>query len=100
VSALCCVSYLPILIVVSGIIRAYIGSAWTLTFLRLTKWPADQKSADLLPNEPIEPEPLPEISENSDPADRSAEPEAADEIDEAVDSTEDKAAEDTLPEDF
>jgi hypothetical protein len=30
------VLYLPVLLVLSGILRAYIGSAWTLTYLRLT----------------------------------------------------------------
>ncbi len=32
--------YLPFLVVLSGILRAYIPSAWTLTFLRLTNKPA------------------------------------------------------------
>ena len=36
ISAICLVAYLPFLIVLSGILRSYIGSAWTLTFLRLT----------------------------------------------------------------
>lgn len=99
-SGLCCLAYLPVLIVVSGIIRAYIGSAWTLTFLRLTRGPAVKKSAELLPNEPVEPEPLPEISENTDATDRSAEPGAVDKTDKPADSTEDNAPEDTLPEDF
>lgn len=36
VSLLCVVAYLPILLVVSGIVQAYIKSAWTLTFMRLT----------------------------------------------------------------
>ena len=31
--------YLPVLLVLSGIIRAYISSTWTLTFLRLTASP-------------------------------------------------------------
>lgn len=35
-SILCVVLYLPVLLVLSGILRAYIGSAWTLTYLRLT----------------------------------------------------------------
>ena len=37
VSGICLVVYLPVMIVLSGILRSYIGSAWTLTFLRLTK---------------------------------------------------------------
>ena len=35
-AALCLVAYLPVLIVLNGILRGYIESAWTLTFLRLT----------------------------------------------------------------
>ncbi|HEX7974679.1 MAG TPA: hypothetical protein VF498_09745 [Anaerolineales bacterium] len=37
---LCVVIYLPILIVISGILRSYIESAWTLTYLRLMNRPA------------------------------------------------------------
>jgi len=36
ISILCVVLYLPVLLVLSGILRAYIGSSWTLTYLRLT----------------------------------------------------------------
>jgi len=36
VSAVCCLSYLPVLILLSGILQAYIKTAWTLTYLRLT----------------------------------------------------------------
>ena len=90
VSGLCCAANLPVLIVVSGIIRAYIGSAWTLTFLRLTRGAAVEKSAELLP----------EVSEDTDPVDPSGELETSDEPDQPADATEDKAPEDTLPEDF
>jgi hypothetical protein len=41
ISALCFVGYLPVLIVLSGILRTYIGSAWTLTFLNLTSAPPE-----------------------------------------------------------
>ncbi|MFN2153411.1 MAG: hypothetical protein ACK2T5_17550, partial [Anaerolineales bacterium] len=92
-SGLCCAAYLPVLIVVGGIIRAYIGSAWTLTYLRLTRRPVE-KSADLLLDE------LNNAIEDMDPKDPSAESETTDEIDEPADSTEDKAPDDTLPEDF
>jgi len=37
----CFVAYLPVLLVLSGILRGYIESAWTLTFLRLTAKPAE-----------------------------------------------------------
>jgi hypothetical protein len=36
ISILCLVLYLPVLLVLSGMLRAYIGSAWTLNYLRLT----------------------------------------------------------------
>ena len=35
-AALCFVAYLPVLILLNGVLRAYIESAWTLTYLRLT----------------------------------------------------------------
>jgi hypothetical protein len=37
ISLACCAVYMPILIFFNGIITAYIQSAWTLTYLRLTK---------------------------------------------------------------
>jgi hypothetical protein len=37
VSLVCCAAYLPVLIILSGILQSYVRSAWTLTFLRLTK---------------------------------------------------------------
>jgi hypothetical protein len=37
VSGLCFVLYLPVLLVVHGILSAYIQSVWTLTYLRLTR---------------------------------------------------------------
>lgn len=36
VTVLCFVAYLPVLIVLNGILQSYIRSAWTLTYLRLT----------------------------------------------------------------
>jgi hypothetical protein len=35
-AALCFVVYLPVLLVLGGIVRAYVGAAWSLTYLRLT----------------------------------------------------------------
>jgi hypothetical protein len=35
-AVVCFVSYLPVLLVLSGILRSYIETAWTLTFMRLT----------------------------------------------------------------
>lgn len=39
IAGLCLVVYLPVMIVLGGIIRAYYESAWTLTYMRLTKPP-------------------------------------------------------------
>lgn len=63
VSGICCIAYLPFLIVFGGIIRAYIGAAWTLTYLRLTQGAAVEEPVELLPDEPVEPETLPEVVE-------------------------------------
>lgn len=100
VSGLCCVAYLPVLIVIGGIVRAYIGSAWTLTYLRLTKGPAVEKPAELLPDESVELEPLPEAAEDTEAVEQSAISDIADEPDETTVSKEETAPEDTLPEDF
>jgi hypothetical protein len=35
-AGLCFLAYLPVLLVLSGILRAYIDTAWTLTYMRLT----------------------------------------------------------------
>ena len=53
IAALCFVAYLPILILLGGILRSYVGSAWTLTFMRLTV------QAEPLEGEPLEPLPEP-----------------------------------------
>lgn len=37
ISLACCAVYMPVLIFFNGILTAYIQSAWTLTYLRLTK---------------------------------------------------------------
>jgi len=91
--AICCVAYLPVLIVIGGIIRAYIGAAWTLTYLRLTRGPAVEEPAELLPEISPDPEPLPEATQGS----------AAEEgPEEVADAAPEKPAdsEDPLPEDF
>jgi hypothetical protein len=41
VAGLCFLAYLPLLLILSGILRAYLTSAWTLTFLRLTAPPVE-----------------------------------------------------------
>jgi len=55
--------YLPFLLVLSGILRAYTQSAWTLTFVRLTTKPSPLPVETL----PVEPPPAP-IAEESPPA--------------------------------
>jgi len=35
------VGYLPILIVLGGVLRAYIQTAWTLTYIQLTTGPKE-----------------------------------------------------------
>lgn len=37
IGGVCCAVYLPILLILNGILTAYIQSAWTLTYMRLTK---------------------------------------------------------------
>jgi len=44
-AAICFVAYLPVLIVLNGVLRAYIESAWTLTYLRLTGKPVAVEEA-------------------------------------------------------
>jgi hypothetical protein len=106
-SALCCVAYLPVLIVVNGIIRAYIGTAWTLTYLRLTKGPVVDEPSELPSGEPVDPETLPEVVQEPVAEDEVPEsaPDENDNIDETVvsngkDVTDVSPGEDTLPEDF
>lgn len=50
-ATLCFVAYLPFMIVLGGILRSYVISAWTLTFLRLTASDAP------IEQEPLEPLP-------------------------------------------
>jgi hypothetical protein len=38
-AAVCIVAYLPVLLILNGILRSYIETAWTLTFMRLTGKP-------------------------------------------------------------
>jgi membrane-anchored glycerophosphoryl diester phosphodiesterase (GDPDase) len=45
----CCAAYLPVLIFFNGIITAYIQSAWTLTFMQLSK-PQESASVIIEPN--------------------------------------------------
>ena len=51
IGGLCLAAYIPVLILLSGVLQAYIQTAWTLTYLRLTS-PSVEKALD----EPIEKE--------------------------------------------
>ncbi len=53
VAGLCFVGYLPILVVLGGILRAYIQSAWTLTYMQLTQTPGEpvEEADDSSPEE-------------------------------------------------
>lgn len=54
--------YLPILLILSGILKAYISSAWTLTFMRLTA-----KPSQLMPVEPLVTPPPEPVDEQAPP---------------------------------
>lgn len=46
-SALCCVAYVPVLILLSGILQSYIKTAWTLSYLEITGYePSETESLD------------------------------------------------------
>jgi hypothetical protein len=49
IGGICFLIYLPVLILASGIIKAYVQSAWTLTFLRVT---GSGPAAETVPAEP------------------------------------------------
>lgn len=49
ISGLCFVLYLPVLILLSGILQSYVSSAWTLTYLNLTTAPS-RPEKDLIPD--------------------------------------------------
>ena len=54
IGGLCLVAYLPVSLLASGILYTYIGSAWTLTYLRLTPAAAAplESNAPILADEP------------------------------------------------
>jgi len=60
VAGLCFVAYLPFLIVLRGILSTYMGTAWTLTYLRLaTQPPAEAMPlAEVVPPDESIPDPL------------------------------------------
>jgi hypothetical protein len=54
IGGICFLVYLPVLILASGIIKAYVQSAWTLTFLRVT---GNGSASEPVPAEPEAPLP-------------------------------------------
>jgi hypothetical protein len=50
ITVVCCAVYFPILLILSGILNAYVQSVWTLTYMRLTKPPRDNAPAVLEAN--------------------------------------------------
>lgn len=57
-AGLCLVGYIPVSIVLGGILRAYIQSSWTLTYMRLTQGLAlldDDADIDLIPEKSVDP---------------------------------------------
>jgi hypothetical protein len=55
IGGICFLLYLPVLILASGIIKAYVQSAWTLTFLRVTGRGMTPEPAVLEPEPPLPP---------------------------------------------
>jgi hypothetical protein len=49
IAGLCIAAYIPVLLLANGILTTYTGSAWTLTYLRLTK-PKEETPVVLPPN--------------------------------------------------
>jgi hypothetical protein len=66
IAGLCCVSYLPILIILGGIVRAYLSAAWTLTYLRLTEGVPAAEPVQHLPDLAQPLESPPEDTEDDD----------------------------------
>jgi hypothetical protein len=57
---LCCLAYLPVLLLGSGIVNSYTGTAWTLTFMRLAGTTAPA-ATPVLPDAPLPKEPEEQI---------------------------------------
>ena len=64
-SVLCCVAYMPFLIVLNGILQAFTKSAWTLTYLQITGFDlsSNQLLDEVIPDEDI---PEDDISKGSE----------------------------------
>ena len=67
IGLICGLIYLPVLIVLGGILNAYVGSAWTLTYLRLTGKAAAAQMIVPAPAPAPEPELMPEPAPAPEP---------------------------------
>lgn len=74
VSGVFFVIYLPFLLLFSGILRAYISSAWTLTFMRLTNKPSAQLIEAPVSPEAPKPPAVAEVSQVPEPPKTPEEP--------------------------
>ena len=54
ITLVCCAAYFPVLLLLNGILQSYVGSAWTLTFLRLTSQPAPAPAAFMPEPDPFQ----------------------------------------------
>ncbi|MBC8332111.1 MAG: hypothetical protein H8E28_09035 [Anaerolineae bacterium] len=52
-AGLCMLGYMPVLIVLNGVLQAYLHTAWTLTYRRLTQPKSDDPSLEADPEEPL-----------------------------------------------
>lgn len=50
ITAVCCVIYFPILLILSGMLNAYVQTVWALTYMRLTRKPPDNSPVILEAN--------------------------------------------------
>jgi hypothetical protein len=55
IGGICFIAYLPILLLLNGILTTYVQSAWTLTFLRVTGRGPNPEAAPLEPGETLPP---------------------------------------------
>jgi hypothetical protein len=74
ISLVCLCIYLPFLLVLSGMLSAYLKSVWTLTFLRLTVPPAPVEIIPPASEPPAEPEIVAPIDFTPDESESASEP--------------------------
>jgi hypothetical protein len=72
ISAICFVAFIPVLLAISGILRAFVTSSWTLTYLELTG--QSSTPAPALPPKAPQPPEEPETPKPSEPPEEPDEP--------------------------